>query len=72
MQVDHPIKNQIREMIANKVNIWSVSQKEAGKRLGISQARVSQIMGGTGMMSIEKLLEVADKAGIRCSVRFES
>lgn len=72
MQVDHPIKNQIREMIAKKVNIWSVSQKEAGKRLGISQARVSQIMGGTGMMSIEKLLEVADKAGIRCSVKFDS
>lgn len=72
MQVDHPIKKQIREMIANKVILWGVSQKEAGKRLGISQARVSQILSGNGVMSIEKLLEVADKAGIKCSVRFES
>lgn len=72
MQVDHPIKKQIREMIANKVILWKVSQKEAGKRLGISQARVSQILTGTSVMSIEKLLAVADKAGIKCSVRFES
>lgn len=71
MQVDHPIKKQIRELISNKVTIWAVSQKEAGKRLGISQARVSQIMAGNGTMSIEKLLEIADHAGIKCSLRFE-
>lgn len=70
MQADHPVKKILREKIAETIKSWNVSQKEAGKRLGLSQARVSQILSGNGMMSIEKLLDIAKDAGLVVDLSF--
>jgi predicted XRE-type DNA-binding protein len=52
--------------IADCVREWGVDHKEAGLRLGITQARLSDLLKGRiNQFSLEELLKIAEAADIK-------
>ena len=47
-----------------------LTQVEAAKRLGVSQARVSDLMNGKfNKFSLDMLVKLAERSGLRCTVK---
>jgi predicted XRE-type DNA-binding protein len=50
--------------VANKVESWGVSQREAARRLGITQPRLNELLKGKlSAFSLDALMALADRAG---------
>jgi predicted XRE-type DNA-binding protein len=57
--------------ITGRVRSWNVTQREAAKRLGITQPRLNELL--TGMIdkfSLDALMALADRAGLKPKVVF--
>lgn len=62
------IMTRLRERLAED----GLSQREAAKRLGITQPRVSALLRGSWKdFSMDMLLTLADRAGLRPQLRLE-
>jgi predicted XRE-type DNA-binding protein len=57
--------------IAGRVQAWKVTQREAAKRLGITQPRLNDLLKGRiDKFSLDALMAMADRAGFRPKLVF--
>ena len=67
---------EMRAKLLSRINKWlnksALTQIEAAKRLGITQARVSEIKNGKiNRFSLSMLVRLAERAGLRPGITFE-
>ena len=67
---------EMRAKLLSGINKWlsrsALTQIEAAKRLGITQARVSEIKNGKiNRFSLSMLVRLAGRAGLRPDIRFQ-
>ena len=67
---------EMRAKLLSGINKWlsksGLTQIEAAKRLGITQARVSEIKNGKiNRFSLSMLVRLAERAGLRPGIRFQ-
>ena len=67
---------EMRAKLLSGINKWlrksGLTQIEAAKRLGITQARVSEIRNGKiGRFSLSMLVRFAERAGLRPGIKFQ-
>jgi predicted XRE-type DNA-binding protein len=67
---------EMRAKLLSGINKWlgksGLTQTEAAKRLGITQARVSEIKNGKiNRFSLSMLVRLAERAGLRPGIRFQ-
>ena len=67
---------EMRAKLLSGINKWldksGLTQIEAAKRLGITQARVSEIKNGKiNRFSLSLLVRLAERAGLRPGIRFQ-
>jgi transcriptional regulator with XRE-family HTH domain len=58
--------------MAEAIHNSGMSQREIAERLGITEARISQILGATGNPTIKTLARLADVLGRELRVEFSS
>jgi predicted XRE-type DNA-binding protein len=52
-----------------KVESWRLTQREAAKRLGVTQPRLNQLLKGKiNQFSLEALVELAMRAGLKVNI----
>jgi predicted XRE-type DNA-binding protein len=57
--------------ITGKVRAWNVTQREAARRLGITQPRLNELLKGrVSKFSLDALMSLADRAGLKPKVVF--
>jgi predicted XRE-type DNA-binding protein len=66
----------MRAKLLSRINKWlntsALTQIEAARRLGITQARVSEIKNGKiNLFSLSMPVRLAERAGLRPGLRFE-
>lgn len=62
------IRSAMAARIVREINSWGLTQAEAALRMGSTQTEVSQILRGSLIASIDKLLILSAKAGIVITV----
>lgn len=56
--------------LRQRIGSWKVTQAEAARRLQITQPRLNDLLRGRiAKFSLDTLVELADRAGIRVSLR---
>ena len=59
----------VTETIAGLLDSLSISQRELAERLGVTEGRVSQILGGSGNLTLRSLAAVGWALGIKFGLR---
>jgi predicted XRE-type DNA-binding protein len=63
------LRSDLLMKIANRVREWGVDQKEARHRLGITQARLSDLLSGRiNQFNLNELLNLAKAADLKIEV----
>lgn len=62
---------EVGELIVDRLEALDLSQKQLAERLGVSAARVSQILKGNDNLTLKSLVAVAVALGVRLSVGFD-
>ncbi len=62
---------EVGELIVDRLASLDLSQKQLAERLGVSAARVSQILKGNDNLTLKSLVAVAAALGVRLSVGFD-
>ena len=58
--------------IGNRVRSWKTTQREAARRLNITQPRLNDLLQGKiNKFSLEGLLGLAKRAGLRVKIKIE-
>jgi predicted XRE-type DNA-binding protein len=58
--------------ITERMRAWNVTQREAAQRLGITQPRLNELLTGKiNKFSLDALIALAQRAGIKVSVSIE-
>ena len=64
------LRSELAIAIRSTVEGWRLTQAEAGKRLGVTQPRLNDLMRGRiGRFSLDALMVLAEKAGL--AIRME-
>lgn len=62
---------EVGELIVDRLETLDLSQKQLAERLGVTPARVSQILKGNDNLTLKSLVAVATALGVRLNVRFD-
>lgn len=62
---------EVGELIVDRLEALDLSQKQLAERLGVTPARVSQILKGNDNLTLKSLVAVATALGMRLNVGFD-
>jgi predicted XRE-type DNA-binding protein len=66
------MRSDLMRAVDRRVKDWKLTQKEAAKRLGITQPRLSLLLSGDiNAFSLDALVKVATAAGIEINLEFK-
>jgi len=66
------LRSDVMIAVKQKVKSWKVTQREAARRLGITQPRLNDLLKGRiNNFSLDALVALATRAGLRSDIVFQ-